>query len=188
VADVGRMLVILVAGVAIAGPAMAGNVYSWRTQSGDIAFTDEINNVPKRYRDQVVTQPTQALGEYERFSSQVPEASSDYERRLQERLVHLQNLNAFLTPEAADSSDYVGTASLRIGGDEGQVLNLTGDASDAPVIVERIRVMGTGQIATRHDTVVRQGGRTLGIIRGNQELESGLLSNVVDQPGTEIYR
>lgn len=184
----GRKLVILVAGVALAGPAVAGNIYSWRTQSGDVAFTDDIKSVPSRYRDQVETRRTEPLGDYARFSSQDSEGADSYEERLQARLIHLQQLNDALTQQETDIPSAADSASLRIGGTADPVLNLAGNVADAPVIVERIRVIRAGQIATRHDTVVRQGNRTLAIIRGTQAGEIGGLSDVVSEEGLELYR
>ncbi len=186
-AELGRTLVILLTGIAIAGPAAAGNTYSWRTEAGDVAYTDDIENVPTRYRDQVKTRQTEPLADYARFSAQDPEEAENYAERLQDRLIHLQRLNDSLEPQSADLPNLVGTATLQVGGSD-QVLTLTGADIDAPVIVERIRVMGSGQIATRHDTYVRQGNRTLSIFRGNQEGETGAVSNVVAAEGAQLYR
>jgi hypothetical protein len=186
-AELVRTLMIWVAGIALAGPAAAGSIYSWQTQSGDVAFSDDIKNVPSRYREQVQERQRKPLDDYERFSSQESEVSESYADRLQARLVHLQGLNESLTSQSTESPGYVGTASLRIGDTE-QVLNVTGGAEDEPVIVERIRVIRSGQIASRHDTVVRQGSRTLAIMRGNQEGEVGLLSNIVEEKDVELYR
>jgi hypothetical protein len=185
-AEAGQSLVILLLGIAIAGPATAGSTYSWRTEGGDIAYTDDIKNVPTRYREQVETRPTESLSDYERFSSQDSEESESYAQGLQARLIHLQRLNDSFEPRMIDQPEVAGTASIQFGGAD-QVLTLIGDDIDAPVIVERVRVMGAGQIATRHDTIVRQGNRTLSIFRGNQELETGAISNVVAEEGAQLY-
>ena len=62
----------------------------------------------------------------------------------------------------------------------------TGAESTGPIVVERVRVMGAGQIVTRHDTVVRQGDRILAIVKGNQEGEMGFTSNVLGEG--DLYR
>jgi hypothetical protein len=59
--------------------------------------------------------------------------------------------------------------------------------SSDPIIVESVRVRASGQIASRHDTVVRQGGRSLAIIRGRQEGELGGVSGVLDEEDLELY-
>jgi hypothetical protein len=100
--------------------------------------------------------------------------------------MHLQRLNESFEPRAIEYPNVVGSASFQFGGAD-QVLTLTGADSDAPVIVERIRVMGPGQIVTRHDTVVRQGNRVLSIFRGNQAMETGAVSNVVAEEDLELY-
>ena len=39
-------------GAALAAPAVADPVYSWRTEDGGYAFTDDPKGIPARYRDQ----------------------------------------------------------------------------------------------------------------------------------------
>lgn len=42
----------------------------------------------------------------------------------------------------------------------------------APIIVEKVRVMPEGSIATTHDTIVRQGDRVLMVIKGKSNQTS----------------
>ncbi len=179
-----KTLLVSLVGIAIAAPALAGNIYSWRTPTGDVAFTDDIKNVPTRYRDRVETRQTGSLADYARFSAQPAEEADNYASRLNARLEYLQGLNGPATQSDNSQPTTVGTASINIGG----VLTLNRDGDRGPVIVERVRVIGEGQIATRHDTVVRQGDRTLAIMRGNQEGETGAVSNVVAEKDVERYR
>jgi hypothetical protein len=129
----GRTLVLLVVGIALAGPAAAGDIYSWRTQGGEIAFTDDIKSVPSRYREQVQTRTTESLGDYARFSSQEAERAESNEERLKARLIHLQQLNDSLTQPETEILRPAASESLQIGGTADLVSNLTGNVSDAEV-------------------------------------------------------
>ena len=186
IAEMVRAAVVLGVGIALAGPAAAGQIYSWRTDDGDVAFTDDVKNVPPRYRDQVEVRESASLGDYERFSSQEPNGTDRYQQQLSERLDYLRALNAHLSEAPVEARDAHGTATLRLNGSD-QVISVD-RSSDAPVIVERIRVRRTGQIVSRHDTVVRQGDKTLAILRGSQEGELGAAANVIDEDELELYR
>jgi len=179
-----KTLLASLAGLAIAAPALAGNIYSWRTEAGDIAFTDEIKNVPERYRDQVVTRKTEGLSDYARFSAQDADEANSYAEQLQARLNYLQAINRTAPP--VEQPQAFGTATIEFGSGD-QRLTLNGAAGDDPVIVEELRVRRAGQIATRHDTVVRQGGRTLAIMRGKQGAETGAPNNILDEKNVELY-
>jgi hypothetical protein len=79
--------------LALALPAGAGEIYSWRTEDGGYAFAGERKNVPARYRDQIEVRRTEALGDYRRFTAQDDTAARRYEERLAERLERLRELN-----------------------------------------------------------------------------------------------
>jgi hypothetical protein len=172
--------------IGFAVPALAGQIYSWRTDDGDVAFSDEIKNVPPRYRDQVKVRQTQKLADYGRYSAQNAEGTERYREQLAERLQYLRAVNARDDGPAVQPEAAAGSATLRLSGTD-QTISVDGDA-DAPVIIERVRVRRVGQIATRHDTVVRQGDKTLAIMRGSQSMESEAPLNVVDEDDLEFYR
>lgn len=166
--------------LAVAGPAAAGEIYSWRTDDGDVAFTDQAKNVPPRYRDRVEVRRTAKLAEYERYSSQHEDGTELYRQQLAQRVEQLRAANAAVDGFIAEAQQPVGRATLRINGASDNVISVEGDA-DAPVIVERVRVRSADQIASRHDTIVRQGDRTLAILRGSQRAEQNASLNVVDE-------
>jgi hypothetical protein len=51
-----------------------------------------------------------------------------------------------------------------------------------------LRVKSSDQIATRHDTLVSQGGTPLAIVRGNQQGEVDGAANILDETDLEFYR
>jgi len=67
-------------------------------------------------------------------------------------------------------------------------LRLPAADTSAPIIVEKLRVKSAGQIATRHDTLVSQGGTPLAIVRGNQRGEVDGATNILDEKELEFYR
>ena len=50
-------------------PALAGEIYSWRTEDGAYAFTDDAKAIPPRYRDQVETRKSEGLRDYPRLTT-----------------------------------------------------------------------------------------------------------------------
>ena len=79
--------------MALAAPAQASDIYTWRTEDGATAFTDDPKAIPARYRDQVETRRAAALGGYERFSRQDSAVTDPYELRLAKRLERLRAIN-----------------------------------------------------------------------------------------------
>ena len=189
--DVGiaGMAPVLVAAIGIglvfATPAVAGKIYSWQTENGEVAFTDNPKKIPARYRSQVQTRTSERIEDYAQFSSGQPEPTNRYAEQLAARVEYLRwfNSDRDAADAAPDALDRV--ASINVHG-----INLRiPDAGDgAPIIVENLRVMSDGQIVTRHDAVVRQGGRTLAIIRGRQEGELGGAASILDEKDLEFYR
>lgn len=178
-------VVATVAGLALllATTAGAGTLYSWQTEDGNVSFTDDAKNIPARYRDQARTRTAKRLGDYERFTSQHAEGTQRYARELAARIEYLREVNA--DPIGSPRAEPADTAaSIRVNGMD---LRLPGTTDGDPVIVERVRVRSYGQIASRHDTVVRQGDRTLAIVRGRQsgEIEGGV--GALDEKGLEFY-
>ena len=189
--DVGKagiapvLVAVIGMGLVFATPAVAGEIFSWKAENGEVAFTDNPKKIPARYRRQVQTRTSERVEDYARFSSGQPEATHRYAEQLAARVEYLRRFNsdryaANVAPDALN-----GVANIKVRGID---LRLPAADIDAPIIVENLRVMSDGQIVTRHDMVVRQGGRTLAIMRGRQEGESGGASNILDEEELEFYR
>ena len=85
---VGKLLLgaILVAG--LAGPAFAGNVYSWVTDDGTYAFTDDSKRIPAKHRAEAKKRSMGKLTRYERFTKVSSESTKS--------LLWLMNKESFL--------------------------------------------------------------------------------------------
>ena len=158
----------------VAGPAAAGEFFAWRTDDGSYAYADDEKNIPARYRERAVRQETERLDDYARYTAKDGAATQRYERDLAERLAHLRRRNttgAPLPPVSAGAAA-TGSVSLRLGGEHAPTIGLdTGNAS-RPVIIEKVRMRPKGQMATRHNTIVRRGDDVLAVIKGNLAVEN----------------
>jgi hypothetical protein len=188
--DFGRLaLAVMVLGVLglallLANPSRAGDIYSWETADGNVAFTDNPKNIPARYSDQVRVRKSVGIKDYAQFTSDDSVKSDDYSDQLAKRVEYLRWSNA--RGNAAPVADEnVGVASVTVSGVD---LRLPAADTSAPIIIEQVRVMSSGQMATRHDTLVSQGGTPLAIVRGNQRGEVGGAVNILDEEDLELYR
>jgi hypothetical protein len=179
------LMVVIGMALILATPAVAGQIYSWQTENGEVAYTDNPKKIPARYRSQVQTRASERIEDYAKFSSGQPEATDRYAARLAERVEYLRWFNSDGDAAAVTPGAMNGVATINVHGID---LRLPGATADAPIIVEDVRVMSDGQITTRHDSVVRQGGRTLAIVRGRQEGEVGGASSILDEEELEFYR
>jgi hypothetical protein len=179
-------MVIGVLGIALllASYSRAGEVYSWTTVDGNVAFTDNPKNIPARYRDQMQVRKSEGIVDYARFTSENSAETEHYSDQLAKRVEYLRRVNSDRgTTRAADEN--VGVASITVSGVD---LRLTAVDADAPIIVEKLRVKSADQISTRHDTLVSQGGKPLAIVRGNQGGEVDASANILNEEDLELYR
>jgi hypothetical protein len=156
--------------LAIAAPSSAGPVYSWRTEDGGYAFTDDPKAIPARYRDQATVRTSGRLHDYPRYTPADDKAVERYADKLDQRLAHLRALNA--QPVVARNA-----ASAR--GGAGPAASLTLDSAneympsveiseaygDEPIMVDTLFTRPEGKMVTRHSQVVRQGDKVLSIMR-----------------------
>ena len=153
--------------IAIAVPALAGGVYSWRTLDGSQAFTDDAKQIPARYRDAAERQTLRPLKEYSRYTPSQVGSKEPYAERLNRRLDHLRGTAA--EPEQVEAAAPEGlrlgvpAGGGRYGQSEQISMPLDGEADD-PIVIESIRLRkDPGHITTRHATVIRQGDRIISI-------------------------
>jgi hypothetical protein len=179
-------MVIGVLGLALllASSSRAGEVYSWTTVDGNVAFTDNTKNIPARYRDQVRVRKSGKVQDYERFTSEDSTRTERYSDQLAKRIEYLRWLNSGRDARPAVGGN-VGVASVTVSGVD---LRLPAADTSAPIIIEQFRVKSSDQIATRHDTLVSQGGTPLAIVRGNQRAEVDGAINILDEKDLEFYR
>jgi hypothetical protein len=124
------------------------------------------------------------IADYAQFTSEDSAETARYSDQLAKRVEYLRGMNSAraAAPAAAES---VGVASITVSGVD---LRLPAADPNAPIIVERLRVKSGSQIATRHDTLVSQGGKPLAIVRGSQRAESGGAMSILDEKDLEFYR
>jgi hypothetical protein len=147
-------------------PALAGEIYSWRTEDGGYAFTDDEKAIPPRYRDQVETRATEGLGDYPRLTAPDAGASDAYSRRLADRLDHLRSLNRDLDAAHAAPPAQTGLDSLAVQTGHFNIgVPLEGEG-DEPLVIEKVRFRHKSEMATRHNTVIRRGDELLAVIKG----------------------
>ena len=158
-------------------PGLAGDFYTWRTEDGTFAFADDVKKIPKRYRESARKMASKGLPDYARYTSKDDAATRRYEEQLAQRVDHLRRLNAAMEMEEGQGSAYSQTGSrtsLRLGGRSAPELALDSDAAAGPVVIEKHRYRPDGSSATRHNTVVRQGDRTLVVLKGQRQGESNV--------------
>jgi hypothetical protein len=156
---------VLVFGV----PAMAGEIYSWRTEDGAYAFTDDAKAVPPRYRDQAKVGESGGLTGYSRLTAAEPGAGSDYAQRLASRLEHLRALNQGLEAARAPQATPAGQTLEVRSGDLNVGVPMDG-GSTGPLVIDSVRFRHKGELATRHNVVVSKGGETLAVIKGKRNI------------------
>ena len=96
----------LVAG--LAGPAFAGNVYTWVTEDGTYAFTDDSKRIPAKHKANAKRRSMGKLTRYERYTEVSSESGKPYAERLRERQYELSGMNA-----AAPQGAVVGAIASR---------------------------------------------------------------------------
>jgi len=162
------------AALVLAGSAAAETAYyTWRTEEGAYAFTDDARAIPEAYKKQAQRRTLRSLDSYGRLTPSDGRATADYAKRLDARLAELRERNeraaVAAAQTAAEPARENGPAiALRTGGDHSPLLEVTpvgAGGSDEPVIVETLRAHPANRLVTRNNTVVRQGDRTLAIVR-----------------------
>lgn len=161
---------VLAAGLAT--PAAAEDpVYTWRTEDGGYAFTDDEKSIPPRYREQARKRESAGIAGYERFTPSDPAAQASYQERLSERLAYLRSLNAELPRRASDPAPATPAdrerVTLRTGSrDRGGVdVSVPGDGGDEPITVETMLVRPRGKIVSQNVQVTRRGDRIIAITK-----------------------
>jgi hypothetical protein len=163
----------------VAGAA-SGEVYAWRTEDGGYAYTDDPDQIPQRYADEAKPVGGAGLDGYERFTRTDPAATDRYAERLAKRLRYLREVNAASAPtRVAPRSRGVTSVSVATGNPQAPFVDIDAETSGAPVVVEPVRTLDPGSAVTRQTTVVKQGGKTIAVLKG-QTNEIRLDEDIID--------
>ena len=172
---VGKFLLgfFLVAG--LTGPAFAGNVYSWVTEDGTYAFTDDSKRIPAKHRAEARKRTMGKLTRYERFTEVTSDSKTPYAERIRARRLELREM-ARTAPRGAVIGATQSRASGLVysipvsGGRRGASIQVPiGDLASAdlePTTIESIRVKPSDSLASRHWTVIKRGDRIVTVIKG----------------------
>jgi hypothetical protein len=155
-----------------AGLATAEEVYSWRTQDGGYAFSDDEKAIPPRYRDRVEIRRTEGLEGYQRFTPKDDQATHRYEERLAARLEHLRALNRpAQAPSSGAPADSAAPApprdqiTLRTGRRDAPGIDITTSGDGEPVVVETIMMRPKGKMVSQNVQVTRRGAKTIAVVK-----------------------
>lgn len=181
---IGRLILGGVLSLCLVGPAVAGNVYSWVTEDGTHAFTDDPKRIPAMHRGEAKARPLGDLKRYGRYT--VDRTGKGYTDRLEQRRSDLRE-RAQADAAMANSQVYVAGANGQVGrgltynvpmsggrapgGQRGVGMQLPlGNGmlggNDEPISVESVRMKPENGQATRHWTIVKQGDRVVAVIKG----------------------
>jgi hypothetical protein len=155
--------------VALGTPAAAGTLFKWIAEDGSVAFTDDPERIPERYRSQVETIESQGLETYTRLTPEDSKAVASHRERLAARLEMLRERAAREETAAVRSTAPAPTAETIVQVNDETSLRIPATVSDeGPIVVEEVRVLRDGSSFTTHDTVVRQGDKVLVVVRPDQ--------------------
>ena len=170
----------------LAAPAFAGSLYSWRSEDGVYSYTDDLNAVPERYQDSAAASESKSLEDYDRFTVQVGKPGPGHEERLRERLHALREASekvAAAVP-SRDAAAQQGGAVVSLGsagpGQPRVELSAADPNTHEPIVIEPLITRRPGDSHTRRSTVIRQGDRTLVIVKGNLHQRSPT-NDVIDE-------
>ena len=177
-------------GLGLGVPAQAETIYGWRTEDGAYAYTDDPKAIPARYRAEAKPQAAAPLRGYAPVTSEDPAATDRYAAGLAARLERLRALNA--EPEqprvgavTAGALTAGGTTvSLRLGGENSPRMDLTTQSDGGPVVVETVHTRPRGKMIARRSVVVRQGDRTLAIVKPRLR-QTNISTDVYDESELE---
>ena len=161
------LLVLVTVGlavVAVAVPSFAGTVYSWTTEDGTSAFTDDPKRIPAKYKNKAERRQLGKLKNYKQYSESKIKQEAPYEQRVNQRL------SALRTPQPpAVSAGPPGQAGgvrygVGIGSNDNDQLSFpVGGASDEPLVTSDHHIRTRDSIATRSVTVTKQGDKIVSI-------------------------
>jgi hypothetical protein len=148
-------------------PALAGEIYSWRTEDGGYAFTDDPKAIPARYVKQSATRKAANLSDYPRLTAPAAGSTEAYSEQLDARLEHLRRLNRDLDAAYARTPEGAAVEALSVQTGQFNVGVPVDQGSEGPVVIEKVRFRHKGEMATRHNVVIRKGDEVIAVIKGS---------------------
>lgn len=150
--------VLVLTGCFLSAAAAGGPIYHYVTDDGTYAFTDDKKKVPARYLSAVKLKARAPLASYERFTpAETP--------RLRSAAAAPVAAGTEATGLQAVAPRNGATITLRTGGAQSALIDVTPEAQEPPVTIEKRRFLADGTDVTRTFTIVRQGDRILTVIK-----------------------
>lgn len=172
--------------VGLAGPALAGNVWSWVTEEGTYAYTDDPKRIPARHRDEARMRSMGKLSQYERYTEISTVSDRPYAEQIRERQSELRRMTettptrvvSGATPPQGAGIAYAFPATGgrgRAGSGASIMVPLAKGRTESdtePTTIESIRVQPHGSLATRHWTIIKRGDEIVTVIKGERRQQS----------------
>ncbi len=156
---------VAIAGLAVAAPTLAGTVYSWTTDDGTMAYTDDAKRIPAKYKAKAKQRQLGKLKNYDRFTESHVKYAKPYEKRVDERLEALRP-----TPPAVSAAPpgmVVGAPRvLGVGLQRGDIDQLNfpvGELTDEPIVTSNHRIRSRDSIATQDVQITKQGDKVISV-------------------------
>ena len=87
---VGKLMFVCFLVAGLAGPALAGNVWSWVSEDGTYSFTDDPKRIPARHKADATKRSMGKLTRYERYTEISSPSDKPYAERIRERRSELR--------------------------------------------------------------------------------------------------
>ncbi|MDP6980108.1 MAG: DUF4124 domain-containing protein [Myxococcota bacterium] len=150
--------------------ASAGTLYSWKTEDGTLAYSNDKKRIPAKYKAEAKTSKLGKMQNYERFTPGPKVGDKAYADRIVERLEVLRASDASEVLSSGGEAVSQPRPFVRLGVNRGrtdvEIPLGSGEVDAEPVVVETIRMKKTnGRQSTRHFRVVKQGDNILAVIK-----------------------
>jgi hypothetical protein len=173
------MALLAVLTLVLSAPVAADTFFSWETEEGTPSFTDDPKRIPAQYRAVAKERPRSDLRRYSRTSVVAP----DRDRRLA-RAGDLRGAIAVASPGLPGTGSDEAAFMIRTSGSSQGVATQVGFPVSSgpmePIVTDNVRVMPADSEATRHITIVRQGGRVLSVVRPQLNQTSATFESEAD--------
>ena len=168
-----RTLIAAAVLFSVAAPASAKVVYHWKTDDGGYAFTDDAKRIPEKYRTQAKASPLRPLQTYKRYTPAQNSGTQAYLSGVEKSAREMSKLNARLSGPGTTAPGTIygaswGNGAAIVVGSGGQSAVAIGSGladSDDPIVIEKRRFHVPGTITTRTNTIMRQGGRIITVVK-----------------------
>ena len=175
------MALLAVLTLVLSAPVAADTFFSWETEEGTPSFTDDAKRIPAQYRAVAKERPRSDLHRYSRTSVVAPDADRD---RGLARAGDLRGAIAVASPGLPGTGSDEAAFMIRTSGSSQGVATQVGFPVSSgpmePIVTDNVRVMPADSEATRHITIVRQGGRVLSVVRPQLNQTSGTFESEAD--------